>query len=99
MKVDLERIGGMEGGALIYSMWEGYLEQPYTQAFKAYLKDRGVTWHNIHTGGHATLDALKRMVERLNPKMLIPVHTQVPQEFLRYFSKVKLVRDKELVTL
>lgn len=99
MKIDLESIGGLEGGALIYSMWEGYLEQPYTKAFKEYLKERGVTWHSIHTGGHATLEAMKRMVGRLNPGILIPIHTERPQEYSKHFPRVKLVRDKEQITL
>jgi len=94
IKADLDRIDGMEGGALIYSMWEGYLEQPYTQWFKRYITERGVSWNNIHTGGHATLEALKRMVTRLKPKMLIPIHTNVPGEYARYFANVRVVDDR-----
>jgi ribonuclease J len=99
LKTDLERINGLEGGALIYSMWEGYLEQPYIKNFKLYMKERGVSWHNIHTGGHATLDALKKMVERLQPKVLVPIHTQEPGEYSKYFSRVKVVKDRELFTV
>jgi ribonuclease J len=99
IKFDLDRIGGMENGTLIYSMWDGYLKQPYTLAFKRYIEGRGVSWHDIHTGGHATLEAQKRMAARLNPKVLIPIHTAKPQEYLKHFTKVKFVRDKELVAL
>jgi ribonuclease J len=94
IQVDLDRIDGMEGGALIYSMWEGYLEQPYTKAFKQYIENRGVTWHKIHTGGHATLEALKRMAARLSPKVLIPIHTAKPQEYEKHFRNVKPVKDR-----
>jgi ribonuclease J len=99
LKTDLEKINCLKGGALIYSMWEGYLEQPYIKAFKLYLEDRGVFWHNIHTGGHATLETLKRLVQRLKPKVLVPIHTQQPGEYSKHFSRVKVVKDKEMFSV
>ena len=95
MKGDLDRIGGIEGGALIYSMWEGYLEQLYTKSFENYIKERGISWYNIHTGGHATLEALKRIEKRLAPRMIVPIHTVSPQEFSKHFAKVNMLNDKE----
>ena len=41
MMEDLERAGCLEGAGLIYSMWDGYLEQEEQQPFMSWLQDRG----------------------------------------------------------
>lgn len=99
MTVDLNKIDYLEGASLAYSMWEGYLEQPYVKTFKKYMKHRGVSWHNIHTSGHATLSALRKMVQRLNPKMIIPIHTELPENYKNYFANVRVVEDGEIIKL
>ncbi len=40
MKFDLEQIQNIEGGNLIYSLWEGYLQKEYTANFINYLQSK-----------------------------------------------------------
>jgi len=60
MKKDLENIKNIDGGNLIYSLWEGYLPKAYTKKFIDYLKKRKFTQYDIHTSGHADIGALKQ---------------------------------------
>ena len=75
MKIDLEKIDNLKGGNLIYSMWEGYLQNEYTAKFIDYFKNINFKIHNIHTSGHADLVALQKLVEAIDPKNIIPIHT------------------------
>ena len=60
MQKDLENISNLEGGNLIYSMWEGYLQKSGTKDFLDYLISRNFTIHKIHTSGHADTATLKK---------------------------------------
>lgn len=75
MKIDLKNIDNINGGNLIYSMWKGYLQKPYTKKFINYLKKRKFKINKIHTSGHADIDTLKQMVEAIGPENIVPIHT------------------------
>ena len=99
MKFDLDRIDNIDGGNLIYSLWTGYLQKPYAKQFVDYLKDRGFSLYNIHTSGHADLHILKQMVEAINPKNLIPIHTFKSGEYESIFDvPVKVLKDGEILS-
>jgi len=99
MKFDLDRIDNIDGGNLIYSLWTGYLQKPYTKQFVDYLKDRGFSFYNIHTSGHADLNILKQMVKAVNPKNLIPIHTFKSGEYESIFDvPVKVLKDGEILS-
>jgi ribonuclease J len=86
MQKDLERIPGIDGGNLIYSLWEGYMQKPVTAKFIDYLTSRGFTLHKIHTSGHADIPALKQMVNAIKPEYIIPIHTFNGSEYRKIFS-------------
>lgn len=97
MKKDLEHIAGIEGGNVVYSMWEGYLKKRETSEFIDYLKQRHFSIHNIHTSGHADLNTLKEMVSIIKPQYIIPIHTFVGKDYEKYFdSKIKILDDREV---
>ena len=86
MQIDLENIHKIEGGNLIYSMWEGYLKKSDTKKFVDYLTSRNFTIHNIHTSGHADTETLKKMVEAIKPKNIVPIHTFSGSEYEKTFT-------------
>jgi ribonuclease J len=88
----LKDLGALDGAKIIYSMWEGYL----TDKFRAYAAGKGLSIETAHTSGHATPDDLKKFASALNPKTLIPIHTQLPDEYPSLFDNVKVLADKEL---
>ena len=87
MQKDLENITTIEGGNLIYSMWEGYLQKSNTKEFVRYLKNRKFTMHKIHTSGHADTKTLKKMVEAIKPKNIVPIHTFEGDKFKSIFKE------------
>ena len=88
LMVHLKGLKNIDNGNLIYSLWEGYKDRGSTKIFIEYLlNDRKFTYHYIHTSGHADLDTLKDLVNGINPKKLIPIHTFKKDEYKRLFKK------------
>ncbi len=87
MQKDLEHIDGIDGGNLIYSMWRGYLEKSNTSEFIDYLKDRGFSVHILHTSGHADPNTLKELVDALQPKNIVPIHTFEGDNYSKVFDE------------
>ncbi len=81
---------------VIYSMWKGYLEQDSTKEFLD-----GYKRLDMHTSGHADENAIKMVINTVNPDMIIPMHTEVPETFLKFAGhrKVILADDKEIIIL
>jgi ribonuclease J len=97
MQKDLEHINGIDGGNLIYSMWDGYLQKPDVQKLVRYLKDRGFSLHHIHTSGHADLQTLEDMINAIRPEKIVPIHTFYGSEFPAIFgSKVVILKDGQI---
>jgi len=97
MQKDLERINRIEGGNFIYSMWEGYLKKTATMKFVDYLTNRKFTLHKIHTSGHADTKTLKKMVEVIRPKNIVPIHTFEGDKYKDIFNEpVVELKDEEI---
>jgi ribonuclease J len=55
---------------------------------------------HLHASGHAKKEDLMRIVSEISPKFVLPVHTENPQEFLKYFpDKVKILKDTSEIIL
>jgi len=83
---------------VIYSQWLGYLsykDDDYfgAETMAAYRNDPQVNFVYAHTSGHATVEDLQTFAGALNPKMLVPVHSESPQQFFKLFDSVKLFAD------
>ncbi|MBN2374660.1 MBL fold metallo-hydrolase [bacterium] len=94
---DLRLIKGLDRGDFIYSIWQGYLNNTHTMELIDFVKDKNMRVHNIHTSGHADIDTLKKMVDKLNPKTVIPIHTNYPEQYENQFTgfSVCMLKDKE----
>ncbi len=100
MQKDLERINKIEGGNLIYSMWEGYLRKSTTIKFVDYLTNRKFTLHKIHTSGHADTKTLKKMVEVIKPKNIVPIHTFEGDKYKDIFNEpIVELKDEETIEI
>ena len=87
MQKDLEKIGKIEGGNFIYSMWEGYLKTSSTMKFVDYLNSLKFNTLKIHTSGHADTITLKKMVKAINPKNIVPIHTFEGSKYKDIFTE------------
>lgn len=99
MLTDLLRIGSLENGLFIYSLWEGYLKDAAMQKLKKFTDGKGMVFETLHTSGHADRKTLQEMVDRLKPETIIPIHTFFPAKYRIFGRPVRIVRDKQPVTL
>jgi ribonuclease J len=57
-----------------------------TYDFIDYLTKRKFIIHKIHTSGHADIATLKKMVDIIRPKNIVPIHTFYGSEYNKHFS-------------
>ena len=54
-------------------------------------------FYQIHTSGHAEIDTLKKVVKKLKPGKIIPIHTFHPDKYDGLFNrKIEQVSDGEV---
>lgn len=80
MAQDLADAECLTGAKQIYSMWPGYLERG-SHNLRNWCRDHKVGFEIVHTSGHADAKDLKRLINAVRPKRLIPIHTIVPEKF------------------
>jgi ribonuclease J len=94
MLKDLEHAGALGGARVIWSQWEGYLQD---SRLRADCEKRGIPFEIIHTSGHANPGDLKRLAAAVAPKRLIPIHTFERHRFTDLFDNVALVDDGQWI--
>ncbi|KSV16600.1 lactamase [Dehalococcoides mccartyi] len=80
----------------VYSMWHGYLEKT---DLKGFLDANGIKLTEIHTSGHAYVNHLKKLVEALKPRYVVPIHTFYPEKYKELFPNVVQLKDGEIMNL
>ncbi len=91
----------VEGSKYIHSSSEAHSEEQeidewrmnnWLKLFNLYPRE------HIHASGHARKEDLFRIVSEINSKMIVPVHTEHPEEYVKKFgSKVKIVDEGETI--
>lgn len=84
---------------LLYSMWDGYRTKP-DSTIPDFLSLTG-TWAELHTSGHASPNDLRHVIEKADPEIVIPMHTDAPQKMqtLCQNRTVILLKDREELLL
>ena len=93
MECDIERISGIEGSVLLYSLWKGYREEGTTKKFLDTLNGLGISERYLHTSGHAPIPELQRLVDIVQPSRLFPIHTEYPDDFEQFRVPVGKIAD------
>ena len=94
----LEKLGDMrsfEGGVLFYSMWSGYKRKEDVKTFLAFMESKGVSVLDLHTSGHAGPDTIRALIDDVDPRYIIPVHTENAAWFEKNTSRT-VVREQSL---
>lgn len=99
MMLDLSHIEGLDGAPVIYSMWHGYLEDKQSKRFQDFMRTRNMNLIHLHTGGHADIETLKKVVDRVKPRVIIPIHTFCPEKYREVFSNVQIASDGEEINI
>lgn len=89
--------------SVVYSQWSGYREK--RDGNKDYRKFKLIedlvgseNFHEVHTSGHAVREDLETFSKLLQPKTLIPIHTEMKEKYIDQFDpiNVTLLEDGEV---
>jgi ribonuclease J len=95
---ELARAGCLQGAHAVWSMWTGYLDEPSGRAARALLKRERVPLDRLHSSGHAAPDDLRRLVQAINARRTIPIHTSAPERARQAFGSQVAIADGEWIT-
>ena len=91
---ELGNIRPVSGSHYIRSVMEAFSDEMELdqRVERAWLEHFGL-WPitQIHAGGHASQPEIHELVSRINPKTLIPIHTQAPNLFAKLHSNVQIL--------
>ena len=87
-----------EGCTLFYSMWEGYKKEKNTKEFLEFMEEKGVKIISLHTSGHADEKDFDKLIKKVEPKIIIPVHKENSEWFKRY-EKCEVICDKNIIKI
>ena len=66
-------------------MWNGYLDESKAAYNPALAKSVGDEYRYMHTSGHCDMKSLEDLITKLDPKAIIPIHTDNPRAFADLF--------------
>jgi ribonuclease J len=81
------------GGVYIHATTEAYNEEGERdeQVIRNWVDHFGFAYHQIHASGHAPMDEVKGLVNRIGAQKVIPVHTERPDLFRSLVKNGKVV--------
>lgn len=83
-----------QGGACIHSMSEPFEEDPISQVSDEVLHNWtetfGLSYHQLHASGHAAMSEIFGFIDEIEPRKVLPIHTQHAELF-----KGELLRPKK----
>ena len=85
--------------SLIYSMWEGYLENDDIKNFINELERMNIKIYNIHSSGHGGIEAYKVLNDIVKPKKAVIIHTNNKSRNIDYFDNVIYLNNNEYVDI
>lgn len=87
-----------EQSIILYSLWDGYRTRLGSTIpdFLSYCK-----WVPLHTSGHASIEDIRMIIEKTNPSIVIPIHTEQPDALHQYCpeSNIFLMKDGEEINI
>lgn len=81
---------------LTNSIWAKYWEQDKTEInnLKEWLDEAPELRKklpDIHTSGHADITSLQKIVQHIQPKRIIPIHTEIPEKYKDIFANYTII--------
>jgi len=67
--------------------------------WEKWMEHFGITFHKAHCSGHASKEDIAKMIELIDPEILTPIHTDVPEEFKKLHGNVILPEKGETTML
>ena len=67
-------------------MWDGYVKEGSDAYNENLAKSLDVDFDYMHTSGHIDMADLREVFRLLHPRGIIPIHTDNPEGFAKFFS-------------
>ena len=101
MLSDLKMIDSFNESSYVYSLWTGYLKEDRMKKMLDYINNKNIKKYRLHTSGHASKTTLDLLVNRIQPKKIVPIHTFHPEEYKNLFESkiVETFSDGELIEI
>lgn len=84
-------------------MWNGYVNDTASPSYNKELATAlGKKYLYRHTSGHCDMKSLNNLFTLLSPQAIIPIHTDAPKEFAKYFKGqwiINLLQDGDSLML
>jgi ribonuclease J len=80
-------------------MWRGYLERDEWRRTQHIITAAGGDFVECHTSGHATVSDLVKFIKQLNPRRVMPIHTERPEALTALVSNVEIAEDGKVTLL
>lgn len=68
------------------SMWKGYIDETRGTYNEMLAKSLGKDYKYLHTSGHCDMNDMRAFFTMLQPKAIIPIHTDNPNRFAEMFG-------------
>jgi ribonuclease J len=95
MTRDLDSAECLDGAALAWSIWPGYLRDESGIALQTWASERGIPLSHHHASGHAFVPDLRRLVDALAPERVVPIHSFAGDRYSELFPRVDRRHDGE----
>ena len=70
--------------------YEGDENEEQRAVWESWMEHFNIEFHKAHCSGHASKEDIAKMIEMIDPEILIPVHTNVPGDFKKLHGNVIL---------
>jgi len=92
-----------ENAEYIYSSSEHFLEgeenEDERRVLENWMKHFGVKFHKAHCSGHVSRKELIEVIKTINPKVLIPIHTERANDFKEFHGNVKIPEKEKTLEI
>src|SRR6185312_10551087 len=78
---------------VLYGYWPGYLKNEDWVELRRHVDEVGGDFIKAHASGHIYIEDLFDLIEKLNAKQVVPVHTFEPREIIERFPTAIQLRD------
>lgn len=95
MSLEFEARGVPTDGALLWSMWSGYLESESGRRLSAFCERHLVDFSIAHASGHADVRDLQKLVDAMHPSRVVPIHTERGGDYAAIFPDAEIRSDGE----
>lgn len=79
---------------IIYSMWSGYLDEEKIKNAVA-----GYRIETLHTSGHADVQTIDKLIKTVNPRFILPIHTNDPSSFPNNTATILNAADGQEISI